>query len=153
MGDLSALSNYSRAEALHYISGLSNGLHGPSAAFFLSPELLIARDPHLPRRVSIMMLSDRNVLEDTFSDVGSILGAIGGSWLQERQEQQRNGTLDPLGELEAVGEGAAQAQGSSILWAARYGGHDFQILAAISQSDPDLAIAIYEALHTVLEAL
>ena len=152
-GELSALRGYSRAEVLQYISGLSGAVHGQSAPFFLHPQVLSARDPHLPRRVSIMMLSDRGALKDTFSDLGTLFGQIGGAWLTERHRQQSNGTIDPLGEISALGQGMASSQGSAILWAAKYGEHDFQTLAAISQSDPDLAIALYDAMSTVLGGL
>lgn len=43
-------------------------------------------------------------------------------------------------------EGLRNAPGATILWAGKYGQHDFHALAALSQSDPETAVAIYRGL-------
>ncbi|MEP3298274.1 MAG: hypothetical protein ABJO27_17645 [Pseudoruegeria sp.] len=140
------LRGYSKAEVLAYISGLINGVHSETAPFHVAPQLLIARDPKLPFRLSMMAMSNPEILNDTVNDGLQIFKDVLGDWVQERQRQTDAGVIDPLGEWSAVGRGMASAGNAKILWAGKIGSHDFHTLAALSHTDPDTAVQVYQAL-------
>lgn len=152
-GEFSHLAQYSKAETLLYIQGLVGAIHGPTAAFYLSPEMLVARDPHLPHQIGLKTISDRNVMEDAVTDGFKVLGGIFGSMAEERNRQTNNGEFDPFSEIAAIGKGISATHGSPILWASRYGEHDFHAFAAISHSDPETAIGIYRGLAEIVRKL
>lgn len=152
-GDFADLEQFSKAEVLQYLDGLINAVHSPTAAYHLSHQMLIARDPHLPHRVGLKTISDRTVMEDTVSDGLKIFGDILGRFVEERERQTNNGEFDPFAEIAAIGKGITESDGSPILWANRYGEHDFHAFAALSHSDPETAIGIYRGLAEIVGKL
>lgn len=152
-GDFSDLAQYSKAETLLYIQGFVDAVHGPTAAFYLSPEMLIARDPHLPHRIGLKTISDKSVMEDVVSDSLKIFGGMLGMLVEERKRQTNTGEYDPFAEIAAIGQGITATHGSPILWASRYGEHDFHAFSAISHSDPETAIGIYRGLAEIVGKL
>ena len=149
-----ALRAFSSAETHAYIKGVVAGLHSPSAPFHVAPQLLIARDPKLPFRLDMKTFSNPDILNDTLKDGVNVLGTIFGTWANERQRQMDAGVIDPMGELGATfGKGMAAVEDANILWAGRNGEHDFHTLAALSHTDPDTAVAIYQALAELAERM
>lgn len=144
--DFQNVGSYSKAEMLYYINGLVQAMHGQMAPFLLAPELLQARDPRLPFQLSMKGIADQKVLGDTMTETMDILGDLLGVFVDERRRQVNAGTIDPLAELGALGRGMSSINGSKIIWAAKLGEHDFQTLAALSQSDPDTAVTLYQGL-------
>lgn len=152
-GKVEDLNAFSKAEIISYIGGLMSEVHGPSAAYYLHPNLLIARDPKLPYKISMKSIADRNVIDDTLSDGLNLLEGMLKGFVDERMHQKDNEIIDPLAELQALGKGLSSIGGSAIIWAGKYGAHDFHTLANISQSDPDTAIGIYNGLSGIVDAL
>lgn len=152
--DYNALRGFSSAEPHAYIKGIVAGLHSPSAPFHVAPQLLMARDPKLPFRLDMKTFSNPDILNDTFQDGLNILSKTFGVWADERRRQISAGVIDPMGELGAAfGKGMSAVEDASILWAGRYGEHDFHTLAALSHTDPDTAVAIYQALAELAERM
>lgn len=147
------LDRYSKAEMHHYISAIVQEMHSQMAPFHLHPDLLVARDPRLPYMMSLKAISDKEVLDDTMSEGVRLLGHVLGTFIDERKRQVDVGTIDPLAEINSIGRGIINSGGSSILWAGKLGQHDYHVLAALSQSDPETAVAIYRALAALAERL
>lgn len=144
-GDASVLQNASRGERLAYMSTWVNAVHEPSIVWKVDPAVYSVLDPRLSMHVRYLGADEGAIGDMVGEGMNNFVGMLEG-FVKKRKHAVATGTIDPIGEITGLLEGAASTP-KPIMLATQMATHDAMIWIGLAQRDPDAAIELYSGMR------